>query len=101
MRIEFLYWEGCASHPAARALLDEVLAERGLEPELEVREIVSQEEAERVGFAGSPTILVDGRDVDPAGASAPAALACRIYRRPDGSLSGTPSREQLEEALTR
>ena len=30
MRIEFLYWEECPSHPEALALLEEVLAERGI-----------------------------------------------------------------------
>ena len=48
---------------------------------------------------GSPTIRVDGRDIDPAGASARPALNCRIYHLPDGRVSPVPTREQLEEAL--
>ena len=50
-------------------------------------------------FPGSPTIRVDGRDVDPAGAGARPALTCRIYHLPDGRVSPVPSREQLEAAL--
>ena len=62
-------------------------------------EVTSQEEAERLAFPGSPTIRVDGVDVDPSGAAGRAMLACRIYRLPDGRISPVPSREQLEAAL--
>jgi hypothetical protein len=97
--IEFLFWRGCPSHPEARELLDEVLAARGVEASVEEHEVTTQEEAERLRFPGSPTIRVDGRDVDPEGAGARPALTCRIYHRPDGRVSPVPTREQLEEAL--
>jgi hypothetical protein len=99
VRIDFLYWEGCPSHPEARALLEEVLAGRGVDATVELTQVRSDEEAERLRFPGSPTIRVDGRDVDPEGASAPPALTCRIYHRPDGRVSPIPSREQLEAAV--
>ena len=99
MRIDFLYWSGCPSHPEARELLREVLDARGLDAEVVEREVGSVEEARELSFPGSPTIRVDGRDVDPAGASARPALTCRIYHLPDGQVSPVPSREQLEEAL--
>jgi hypothetical protein len=98
-RIELYWWEGCPSHPEALALLRDVLAARGLEVEVELHEVRSDEEAVELAFPGSPTIRVDGRDVDPAGAAARPALTCRIYRTPDGRTSPIPSREQLEEAL--
>jgi hypothetical protein len=98
--IEFLYWEGCPSHPEARALLEEVLAEAGIEEEIRFRRVSSQKEAEALHFPGSPTIRIDGADVDPVGASARPALACRIYHLPDGRVSPIPSREDLEAALT-
>jgi hypothetical protein len=99
VRVELLYWDGCPSHPEAETLLRDVLAARGLEPEVEVREVATQAEAEALAFPGSPTIRVDGRDVDPAGAAEPPALTCRIYRLPDGRPSPVPTREQLEAAL--
>ena len=69
-------------------------------PPVELHEVFTQEEAVEPAFPGSPTIRVDGVDIDP---SAPRAAA-----QPDLSglpLSGrrpspVPSREQLEEALT-
>jgi hypothetical protein len=76
-----------------------VLAEHGLAVEIEVREVKTDEDAVLHRFPGSPTIRIDGRDVDPAGAALPPALNCRIYRLPDGRVSPVPSREQLEEAL--
>jgi hypothetical protein len=100
MKIEFLFWRGCPSHPEARALLDEVLAAHGLAVEVDEREVTTTEEAQRLAFPGSPTIRVDGRDIDAAGASSRPALTCRIYHLPDGRVSPVPTREQLEEALT-
>ena len=98
-KIEVLYWEGCPSHPEALELLEQVLAAEEIDARVELREVTSQEEAEALRFPGSPTIRVDGRDVDPAGASARPALNCRIYQLPDGTVSPVPTREQLEEAL--
>ena len=99
MEIEFLFWDGCPSHPEARQLLDDVLAERGLDAEVKVREVYTQAEAEELRFPGSPTIRVDGR-TSTRQASARPALNCRIYRKPDGRPSPVPTREQLEAALS-
>jgi hypothetical protein len=99
VRIDFLFWRDCPSHPEARELLRDVLQERGVDAEIVEREVLTQDEAEELAFPGSPTIRVDGRDVDPAGAASRPALTCRIYHLPDGRVSPVPSREQLEEAL--
>jgi hypothetical protein len=99
VRVELLFWDGCPSHPEAEALLRRVLADRGVDAEIERREVLTHAEAEALRFPGSPTIRIDGRDVDEAGASARPSLTCRIYRLPDGRASPVPSREQLEEAL--
>jgi hypothetical protein len=99
VKIEFLFWEGCPSHPEAKELLEDVLAERRIDVPIEMYEIRTKEEAVANAFPGSPTIRIDGRDVDPAGAEEPPALTCRVYRFPDGRVSPVPSREQLEEAL--
>ena len=100
MEVELLYWDGCPSHPEARQLLEDVLAERSLDAEVKVLEVLTQAEAEELRFPGSPTIRVDGRDVDPDGANARPALNCRIYTTADGRPSPLPTREQLEAALS-
>ncbi|MGA9761527.1 MAG: hypothetical protein WBQ14_03795 [Gaiellaceae bacterium] len=97
--IELLYWEGCPSHPEAKALLEQVLAELGRDDQIVMVEVKSDEDAERLHFPGSPTIRVGGRDVDAMGANGRPSLNCRIYHRPDGRVSPVPSREQMEAAL--
>jgi hypothetical protein len=99
--VEFLYWEGCPSHPEALLLLHEVLAELDRDDEIQIVEVLSEEDARRLAFPGSPTIRVDGRDVDAEGAAARPALTCRIYHLDDGRPSPVPSRRQLQEALSR
>ena len=97
--IELLYWQGCPSHPEAKALLEQVLAELGRDDEIVLTEVTSDAEAERLRFPRSPTIRVDGRDIDAMGANGRPSLTCRIYHLPDGRVSPVPSREQLEVAL--
>jgi hypothetical protein len=98
-KVDVYWWDGCPSHPEALALLESVLTEHGIDIQVELHEVRTHEEAVALGFPGSPTIRVDGRDVDPEGAGSRPALNCRIYHLPDGRVSPVPSREQLEEAL--
>jgi hypothetical protein len=98
-KIELYWWAGCPSTSEALALLEKVLAERGLEVDVELHEVLTDEDAARLEFPGSPTIRVDGVDIDPRGAKSRPALNCRIYHLPDGRVSPVPSREQLEDAL--
>lgn len=98
-KIEYLYYADCPSHPEALELLRGVLSERGLESEIEVRQVTSHDEAQQLAFPGSPTIRIDGRDIDPAADSLRPALSCRIYRLPDGRVSPVPSRALIEAAL--
>ena len=71
----------------------------GLEPgELRVREIHDHAEAEREAFPGSPTIRVDGRDVQDPG-DEPIGLTCRVYRLRDGRISALPDRADIADAL--
>ena len=101
MRVELLWWDGCPSHPQALRELREVLRSEGLDPDMvEQRHIDSDEQAERERFLGSPTILVDGRDVVPADEE-PVGLACRVYRLRDGRPSPTPDPADVRDAVRR
>ena len=99
MRVELLYWDGCPSVIEARVLLTDALAARGIVEPIVEREIVTHDDAVAARFPGSPTIRIDGVDIDQAGADTRYSIACRIYRLPDGRVSPVPSRQQLEEAL--
>jgi hypothetical protein len=100
--IELLWWEGCPSWPRALEELRAAVADAGLDPrEIVVREVDSDYEADAEGFVGSPTIRVDGVDIQPPGEHEPPGLSCRIYRLRDGRISPTPDPEDLRDALVR
>lgn len=97
--VELLWWEGCPSIGAARELLERVLAEEGLDPgAVELREVPTEDEAQRERFVGSPTIRVDGSEVAPEPAEV-AALTCRVYHLRDGRVSPTPDPEDVRAAI--
>jgi hypothetical protein len=76
------------------------MADAGLDPEsLEVREIDTEDAAERDRFVGSPTIRVNGEDVQPPDEDEPAGLTCRVYRRRDGRTSPLPDPDDVADAL--
>ena len=78
------------------------MGELGLDPaSVQVREVASDEQASAEGFIGSPTIRVEGRDIQPPPPDEPTGLSCRIYRRRDGRISPTPDPLDLREALGR
>jgi hypothetical protein len=99
VEVELLWWRGCPSWEAAIALVREEMARAGLDPTtLRVREVRDEAEAGGIGFAGSPTVLVGGRDVDASNAG-PGGLTCRVYRLRDGRVSPLPDRADVREAL--
>jgi len=96
--VELLYIDGCPSWRAADDNLQAALHRVGRSDRVAHRMLVTTEEADAIGFAGSPTVLIDGRD--PFGTpGAAAGLACRVYPTPEGP-AGTPTVAQLEAALT-
>ena len=100
MKIELLYWDGCPSHPDALERLKQVLADAGVGDQVDLTEVKTEAEAVERRFPGSPTILIDGRDVDPLGAEQQQfALTCRVYRHENGRFSPLPSVAMLERAV--
>jgi hypothetical protein len=98
--VEVLYFEGCPNTERARALLERVSDELGVRPEIRMIEIADADEAQRTGFLGSPSIRVDGRDVEPGATErGGASFACRIYRT-EGGVAGVPDERWLRAALT-
>ena len=81
-------------------MVREAVAEAGLDPQsVDVREIDTQFSAEREGFVGSPTIRIDGADLQPPPEGEPPGLTCRAYLRRDGSVSPLPDPADLRYAL--
>jgi hypothetical protein len=101
MTVELLYFDGCPSYERLRPRLDQLLGEAGVREALELRRVESPEAAEAERFLGSPTVRVDGNDIDP-GASERTdyGLKCRLYRSEQGA-SGVPPEAWIRSALER
>lgn len=98
MDVKIQYFDGCPNWQTAETRLREALDAVGLSDQGVSFEIVSTpEEAERLRFSGSPTVLVNGSDPFPAETSS-FGLTCRVYRTEAG-LEGSPSVAQLRQAL--
>lgn len=99
MIVEILYFAGCPNYRAARELVERVAGDLGLEPEIRMVELRDAEGAERLRFLGSPTIRVNGHDVEPgADPRDQFMLACRVYRLESG-LAGLPDERWVREAF--
>ena len=98
MQVSFLYYEGCPSHDLALERLREVMDEEGIPGEVEVLKVDTEEQARQLRFVGSPTIRIDGQDIDPPSDSR-YALTCRAYRLEDDRISPLPSRDMIRRAL--
>ena len=93
--IEVLYFEGCPNREPTLSLASEVLDQLGLCDEVREVEVRTSEDAERLRFLGSPSVRVDGKDIEPgADSQREYSLSCRIYDD-----SGIPPREFLIAAL--
>lgn len=97
--VEIIYFEGCPNYEHAGELVERVAAELRVEPEIDVLEVADAEAVAELRFLGSPTVRVDGRDVEPgADERTHFALSCRTYRSGNG-LSGVPPEAWIREAL--
>ena len=95
MRIDILYFAGCPNHPPASALVRDVVRTLGLQATIRDIEVRDEAEAIRSRCFGSPTVQVDGEDIDPAvSGRSDYSLSCRMYGG-----SGVPPRALVERAL--
>jgi hypothetical protein len=105
LHVEYLWWAECPSHEAGFTLLEQALAAEDLVARIDSIEILDDDAAQRYAFPGSPTIRLNGRDIDPVpeptGAASTYALTCRAYRREDGRIAPLPTLAQLRAAIRR
>ena len=97
--MELLYFDGCPNHVAARANVKRVIAELDVDAELMLINVPDREAAVRERFLGSPTVRVDGTDIEPgADERTDYVFACRVYRTDHGT-SRIPAERWLLAAL--
>jgi hypothetical protein len=98
-QIEVLYVQDCPHYAATLALVERVRAGLGIDAELRASLILDQAAADQARFPGSPTVRVDGRDVEPG--SEPATeyiVGCRLYRL-EHRFAGQPEEHWIRQAL--
>lgn len=101
MRIEVLWFQGCPNHLAADSLLRSVLQDMGVQATVESIEVPDEETARRLVFPGSPTIRVNGADVEPGWQPCEDCTPrCRVYWTASG-LKGVPEAAWIEAAIAR
>jgi hypothetical protein len=98
-RVEILYFDGCPNHEPARALVERLATQLRIEPEIRLVEVADADAAVELRFLGSPTVRVNGVDVEPgAEERRDFALSCRIYRSECG-VAERPEERWVREAL--
>jgi hypothetical protein len=98
LRVELLALEDCPHLEQAQRDLDSVLRKGIIETPVQLIFVGCQEDAEFLGFQGSPTIRINGEDVVPQ-PDLPVALGCRIYRDEQGRMLGSPPIETIRAAI--
>ena len=99
MMVEILSFAGCPNHGPARKTVERILQELGLAAEIREVDVPDSETAERLRFLGSPTLRVDGRDVElGADERSDDVFGCRIFRTREG-LRGQPDEGWIRAAL--
>lgn len=99
-RVEILYFEDCPNHEQTRMLVERLARQLRIEPEIRLLEVADPDRAVELRFRGSPTVRVDGVDVEPgAEERRDFALACRIYRSED-RVAEQPDERWVRDALT-
>lgn len=94
-QIDILFIRGCPNHQPTTMLVRDIVRVHGLDARIREVEVRDAEEAARLKFLGSPTVRVDGQDVDPTVRNrVDYSFSCRMY----GS-SGSPARPLIEQAL--
>ena len=98
-RVEILYFESCPNHEPALMLVERLARQLRIEPEIRLVEITDPDAAVELRFLGSPTVRVDGVDVEPGAEERhDFALSCRIYCS-EGGVAEQPDARWVRDAL--
>lgn len=98
-QIKILYFPDCPIYKELEKLIKEVVRELGLDADLELVNIQTEDDAEKYHFTGSPGLLINGKDIDPLTEDAPVVLkSCKIYRTEEG-MKMIPTKKMIREAL--
>jgi hypothetical protein len=101
MDVELLWFSGCPNHVEAEAMLRRALDRRRLAIPIRKVQVEDEEAGNEVVFPGSPTIRIDGVDVEPGWEPCEDCTPrCRVYPTSEG-LRGVPPMQWIEAAIDR
>ena len=99
MKVEVLYFKGCPNHEPAVEQVRKALRSEGLPILVNEVEITGPDMAQKFGFLGSPSIRIDGIDVEPGAREIKTSgFGCRTYSDDEGRRSGLPSVGLIQQA---
>ncbi len=100
MKISLLFTSECPNLSRTLALVQTALQQTNTDAEVELVQVDTEEHAREVRFLGSPTVRVDGVDVEARATfeRQDFGLSCRLYRHPSGLL-GYPPLDDIVETL--
>ena len=97
MRVELMFADGDPAAMPARQNLVEVLTEDAFETPIQMIAVGSEEDAALLEMRGSPTIRIDGADIDPDW-DGPIGLGSRSYAAGEGPV---PDKALIRRAVER
>ena len=65
IKVRILYSEGCVHTPRTIDLVKSISTQMSLDIDIETTLVTDRDQAEDLNFIGSPTVLIDGCDIDP------------------------------------
>jgi hypothetical protein len=98
MDIAVLTFEACPNAEPTFQLVLQTTREFGLSSEVKRVSVNDQDEAEKLHFLGSPTVQINGLDVEVSRRTDTASFSCRLYRTPSGNRA-VPPKELIVEAI--
>lgn len=99
MKVEIFYFAGCPNHVPTAERVRALLEQEGVRAEVEEIEVRTPEQAEALGFLGSPSVRVDGVDVEPEARGVKTfGFGCRTYVE-EGRRVGVPSAAMVQDAI--
>jgi len=100
LTIDLVYEPSCPNVDSARVAIRGALSAVGAPPAWREWDSTDPATPERLRLLGSPTVLVNGRDVAGDGTSPQVdANSCRIYADDTGCMRGAPSLQMVVEAI--
>jgi protein-disulfide isomerase len=93
VKLEFQYFEDCPNHKKMSDNLNEAI--KGLEEKIKLKNVLveGEETAKKVSFRGSPTLLINGEDIEGIPAPEEPSLACRFY------VNGIPGSDKIRQLI--